>query len=128
VAFEPSTWHVDESAHAGLEHLDLFRPGTRVFLERDTLVSERRQLPSRRDPSLSHCARRSRKDGMPRNLAIRYPDGHREYWFTDQVFVAGDLLDRAVGSWVVVSVGVPNEAGKHTTVVVRPGGRSGTRP
>ena len=65
---------------------------------------------------------------MPRNLAIRYPDGHREYWFTDQVFVPGDLLDRAAGSWVVVSVGVPNEAGKHTTIDVRPGGRSGTGP
>jgi hypothetical protein len=65
---------------------------------------------------------------VPRNLTIRYPDGHRKYWFTDQVFVPGDLLDRDAGSWTVVGVGVPNEAGKHTTVVVRPGGRTGRGP
>jgi hypothetical protein len=65
---------------------------------------------------------------VPRNLTITYPDGHREYWFTDQVFAPGDLLERDVGSWVVVGVGEPNEAGKHTTVVVRPGGRTGTSP
>ncbi len=65
---------------------------------------------------------------MPRNLTIRYPDGHREYWFTDQVFVPGDLLERDAGSWIVVRVGVPNETGKHTTVVVRRGGRSGKGP
>ena len=59
---------------------------------------------------------------MPRNLTIRYPDGHREFWFTDQVFVPGDLLDRDAGSWIVKSVGMPNEWGKHTTVVVRPEG------
>ena len=61
---------------------------------------------------------------MPRILAIGYPDGHREYWFTDQVFEPGDLLDRMAASWVVVSVGDHNDVGKHTTVVVRPGGRS----
>ena len=65
---------------------------------------------------------------MPRTLTITYPDGHREHWFTDQVFVPGDLLERDVGSWNVVSVGVPNEAGKHTTAVVRAGGRTGTGP
>ena len=65
---------------------------------------------------------------MPRTLTIVYPDGHREYWLTDQVFVAGDLLERAAGSWIVVSIGEQNEAGKHTTVVVRPGGRTASRP
>ena len=65
---------------------------------------------------------------MPRTLTITYPDGHREHWFTDQVFVSGDLLERDAGSWIVVSVGMPNEAGKHTTVVVRPGGRTGKGP
>ena len=65
---------------------------------------------------------------MPRTLTILYPDGHREFWFTDQVFEPGDLLERCGGSWVVVSVGEPNEVGKHTTVVVRPGGRTGTTP
>ena len=58
---------------------------------------------------------------MPRTLTITYPDGHREYWFTDQVFVPGDLVQRDAGSWIVLSVGVPNEAGKHTTVVVAQG-------
>ena len=58
---------------------------------------------------------------MPRTLTISYPDGRREYWFTDQVFEPGDLLERDAGSWIVVSVGVPNEAGKHTSTVVRAG-------
>jgi hypothetical protein len=57
---------------------------------------------------------------VPRTLTITYPDGRREYWFTDLVFEIGDLLERAVGSWVVTSVGELNEAGKHTTVAVRP--------
>ena len=65
---------------------------------------------------------------MPRTLTIRYPDDHRELWFTDQVFAPGDLLERDAGSWIVVSVGAPNEAGKHTRVVVRPGGRTGKGP
>ncbi len=65
---------------------------------------------------------------LPRTLTILYPDGRREHWFTDQVFKPDDLLQRNVGSWVVVSVGEPNEAGKHTKVVVRPGGRTGTSP
>ncbi len=60
---------------------------------------------------------------MPRTLTITYPDGHREFWLTDQVYEIGDLLDRAAGSWVVLSVGELNDAGKHTTVIVRPGGR-----
>jgi len=64
---------------------------------------------------------------MPRTLTITYPDGHREFWFTDQVFESGDLLKRHAGAWFVVSVGLPNEVG-HTTVLVRPGGRTGTRP
>ena len=61
---------------------------------------------------------------MPRTLTILFPDGHREYWFTDRVFEAGDLLERDAGSWFVVSVNEPNDAGKHTTVVVRAGGRT----
>jgi hypothetical protein len=65
---------------------------------------------------------------MPRTLTILYPDGHREFWFTDQVFEPGDRVDRHAGSWVVVSVGLPNEVGKHTTVVVRPGDRTGMSP
>ncbi len=65
---------------------------------------------------------------MPRTLTILYPDGHREFWFTDMVFEPGDLLQRWAGSWIVESVGELNEAGKHTTVVVRPGGRTRTRP
>jgi hypothetical protein len=65
---------------------------------------------------------------VPRTLTISYPDDHREFWFTDQVFVPGDLLERDAGSWIVVSVGEVNEAGKHTTVVVRPGGRTGRGP
>ena len=65
---------------------------------------------------------------MPRTLTILYPDGHREFWFTDQVFEPGDLLERNSGSWFVVSVSGPNGAGKHTTVVVRPGGRTAKLP
>jgi hypothetical protein len=65
---------------------------------------------------------------VPRNLTINYPDGHREYWFTDQVFEPDDLVERYDGSWIVVSVGEPNEAGKHTTVLVRAGGRTGSKP
>ena len=65
---------------------------------------------------------------MPRTLTILYPDGHREYWFTDQVFEPGDLLERNSGSWFVVSVDGPNEARKHTAVVVRPGGRTAKAP
>ena len=42
--------------------------------------------------------------------------------------VPGDLLERDSGSWFVVSVDAPNQAGKHTTVVVRPGGRTGKGP
>ena len=61
---------------------------------------------------------------MPRTLTITYPDGHREYWYTNLVFETGDLLERNAGSWVVVSVGELNDAGKHTTVVVRQGGRT----
>ncbi len=63
---------------------------------------------------------------LPRTLTIRYPDGHREYWFTNQVFEPGDLLQRYDGSWIVMSAGELNAAGKHTTVVVRPGGRTTT--
>ena len=63
---------------------------------------------------------------MPRTLTILYPDGHREYWQTDLVFAPGDLLQRGTGSWYVVSVGEPNKMGKHTTVVVRAGGRTST--
>ena len=61
---------------------------------------------------------------MPRTLTIIYPDGHREYWYTNQVFEPGDLLERWAASWVVVSVGDSTEMAKHTTVVVRAGGRS----
>ena len=61
---------------------------------------------------------------MPRTLTITYPDGHREFWSTNLVFEIGDLLERAAGSWVVMSVGELNDAGKHTTVIVRPGGRT----
>ena len=60
---------------------------------------------------------------MPRTLTIYYPDGRKEYWLTDQVFEVGDLLERAAGSYFVESVGDLNDAGEHTTVVVRPGGR-----
>ncbi len=60
---------------------------------------------------------------MPRTLTILYPDGRREFWLTNQVFEPGDLLDRNSGSWVVISVDELNDAGKHTTVVVRAGGR-----
>ncbi len=60
---------------------------------------------------------------VPRTLTIVYPDGHREYWFTDQVYEQDDLLERAAATWVVVGVGDLNEAGKHTSVVVRAGGR-----
>ena len=63
---------------------------------------------------------------MPRTMTIFYPDGRREYWFTDQVFEPGDLLQRDAGSWFVVSVG-KLVAGKHATVVVRPGGRTAQR-
>ena len=65
---------------------------------------------------------------MPRTLTITYPDGRREYWLTDQVFEPGDLLERAAGSWIVVSVDGHNEAGKHTSVVVRAGGRTTKSP
>ena len=61
---------------------------------------------------------------MPRTLTIEYPDGHREFWLTDQVYEPGDLLQRDAGSWFVVSVNGLNTAGKHTNVVVRPGGRT----
>jgi len=61
---------------------------------------------------------------VPRRLTIKYPDGHREYWFTNLVFETGDHLEREAGSWVVVGVGDVNDAGKHTTVVVRAGGRT----
>jgi hypothetical protein len=61
---------------------------------------------------------------VPRTLTIVYPDGHREYWFTDQIFEPGDLLERWAASWLVESVDELNEVGKHTTVVVRAGGRS----
>ena len=61
---------------------------------------------------------------MPRTLTIYFPDGRREYRFTDQVFEPGDLLQREAGSWFVESVGGLNEKAKHTAVVVRPGGRT----
>ena len=64
---------------------------------------------------------------MPRTLTIRYPDGHREYWYTDQVFEIGDLLERDAGSWIVTGVDDVNDVGKHTTVVVRAGGRTSER-
>jgi hypothetical protein len=73
---------------------------------------------------LSHRARWSGKEEVPRTLTIHYPDGQREYWFTDRVFQPGDLLKRATGSWVVESVGDPNDMGKHTTIFVQPGRRS----
>jgi len=72
----------------------------------------------------SHCAGGAEGAELPRNLTILYPDGHREFWFTDLVFEPGDLLDRAAASWIVVRVGDPNAEGKHTTVVVRKGGRT----
>ena len=61
---------------------------------------------------------------MPRTLTIIFPDGRREFWFTDQVFETGDLLERWSASWLVESVDDLNEVGKHATVVVRAGGRS----
>ena len=63
---------------------------------------------------------------MPRTLTIFYPDGHKEYWFTDLLLQPGDLLDRPRGSWIVESVSDLNEAGKYTTVVVRAGDSSTT--
>jgi len=38
---------------------------------------------------------------LPRTLTILFPDGHREYWFTDQVFERGDCWREAPapGSW-----------------------------
>jgi hypothetical protein len=34
---------------------------------------------------------------VPRTITIFYPDSRREYWFTDQVFEPGDLLQRDAG-------------------------------
>jgi hypothetical protein len=66
---------------------------------------------------------------VPRcTITTFYPDSRREYWFSDQVFEPGDLLQRDAGSWFVESVGGSNEDGKHTTVVVRPGGRTAKSP
>jgi hypothetical protein len=39
-----------------------------------------------------------------RTVAVRYPHGETEYWFTDKEFVEGDTLSRNGQAWVVESV------------------------
>jgi hypothetical protein len=63
-----------------------------------------------------------RKDPLTRTLTILFPDGSREYWFTELDFEPGGRLERNGESWLVVSVAGVNEDGKHTSLVVQPDG------
>lgn len=56
---------------------------------------------------------------MPRSLKILFPDGSREWWYTELVFEPGGILERRGRTWIVVSVADPDERGKHLTVTVR---------
>jgi hypothetical protein len=60
----------------------------------------------------------------PRTLAIFFPDAEVQYWFTDRVFVVGDYLKRDGLTWIVTSIGEPEEHGKHTSLTVRQDGDS----
>ena len=73
---------------------DLGAGGSEFPAEGDTLVSYVEQLPSRRDPSLSHCPGGVGREEIASHPDILYPHGHREHWFTDQVFKPDDLTRR----------------------------------
>ena len=53
-------------------------------------------------------------------LTILYPDGQREFWWTDRTFAPGDVLRRSGTPWIVVRIdeGIGR---KESTIIVMPG-------
>ncbi len=54
-----------------------------------------------------------------RTIVVRYPDGDRQYWLTEETFTAGDELRRNGHTWVVEDVLGPRRSGGYTTVTLR---------
>jgi hypothetical protein len=54
-----------------------------------------------------------------RTIVVRYPDGDRQYWLTEETFSAGDELRRNGHTWVVEDVLGPRRSGGYTTVTLR---------
>jgi hypothetical protein len=52
-----------------------------------------------------------------RTLVVRYPNGDKEYWLTEEVFSVGDeIRGRSGGTLVVEEVLEPSQSGSYTTV------------
>jgi hypothetical protein len=54
-----------------------------------------------------------------RTVVVRYPDGDRQYWLTEEAFSIGDELRRNGQTWVVDDVLGPRRSGGYTTVTLR---------
>jgi hypothetical protein len=54
-----------------------------------------------------------------RTIVVRYPDGDKQYWLTDETFSRGDELTRNGHTWIVDDVLEPTRSGSHTTMKLR---------
>ena len=53
-------------------------------------------------------------------LTILYPDGEREFWFTDRIYTPGDVVVRDDRRWVVVRIDGGASRAENSTLVVMP--------
>jgi hypothetical protein len=52
-----------------------------------------------------------------RTVVVRYPDGEKEYWLTEQAFSVGDEIHGRDGRTLVVEeVLEPSQSGTYTTL------------
>ena len=61
-----------------------------------------------------------------RTVVISFPDGQSQYWLTDQLFAAGDTIQRNGNAWVVADVLEPARSGGYLKIVLRD--LNGSRP
>ena len=54
-----------------------------------------------------------------RTLAVHFPNGETEFWFTDAVYRAGDTVSYGDRDWIVTSVQPPARGDDHASMNVR---------
>ena len=54
-----------------------------------------------------------------RTIVVRYPDGDKQYWLTEEIFSPGDELRRNGHTWLVADVLGPRRSGGYPTVKLR---------
>jgi hypothetical protein len=54
-----------------------------------------------------------------RTVFVCYPDGHKQFWLTEETFAEGEELRRNGHSWVVQSVLQPEQSGGSPMIMLR---------